>query len=194
MLLTQNNKMKKASLKTWNFDIPAIKTCPFADKCKTYCYAAKGFYKMPNVRRKHESNLDATKKSYFFNLMNCEINELRKKNKIDAVRIHSSGDFYNQGYLDTWIKIIESNRDIIFYAYTKSLPYFEKYSFGLSLPENFKIIFSEGGKFDHLIEAHNLRKVSLVDSYSIDSLTSDTNDSMIVFSNENIEIIKRTVR
>lgn len=191
MLLTQNTKMKKASLKTWNFDVPAIKTCPFADKCKSYCYATKGFYKMPIVSRKHNLNFDATKRPYFINLMNCEIGELKKKNKIDALRIHSSGDFYSQSYLDTWIKIIESNPDIIFYAYTKSLPYFEKYSYGLNLPENFKVIFSEGGKFDHLIDAHNLRKVSVGDSYSSNALTSDSDDSVILFSNENIELIKR---
>lgn len=194
MLLTQNNKMKKASLKTWNFDLPAIKTCPFADKCKTYCYATKGFYKMPVVKRKQEANLKASKSDLFIHLMNHEIGELKAKNKIDAVRIHSSGDFYNQEYLDKWIKIVEINPDIMFYAYTKSLPYFDKYHGTRLLPDNFSVIFSEGGKFDHLINARGLRKVSLVDSYSSNALTSDSDDSMIVFSNENIELIKRAVR
>lgn len=186
MMLSQNSKMKKASLKTYNFDIPAIKCCPFAKDCKSYCYATKGFYQMPSVKRKFENNFLETKKDTFINLMNSEIDLLRSKNKIDALRIHSSGDFYSKNYLNQWINIIKNNPYIVFYAYTKSVPYF----IGLELPENFKVIFSKGGTHDHLIDEMNLRNVSLVDSYD-DRLTSDQDDSMIVFSNENIQIKRR---
>lgn len=192
-MLTQNAKMKKASLKTWNFDIPAIKTCPFANACKEYCYATKGFYKMPVVRAKHESNFMYTRQSNFRHLMNNEIKELRAKNKIDAIRIHSSGDFYSIEYILKWISIMLDNPDIIFYAYTKSVPHFQAVNRTIDIPDNFRLIYSKGGKYDHLIDELNLRSVSLVNEYSNNSLTSDSDDSMIIFSNENIELIKRKV-
>jgi hypothetical protein len=40
---------------------------------------------------------------------------------VRAVRIHESGDFYNQKYLDKWVEIAKRFPDIIFTAYTKSL-------------------------------------------------------------------------
>ena len=181
--------MKKASLKTYNFDLPAIKTCPFADKCKVYCYATKGFYQMPSVKAKFERNLEASKLDNFVSEIQKDIDLLKEKGKIDAIRIHSSGDFYNENYLDKWIEIIANNQDIVFYAYTKSLPYFNNPE--LKYSDNFKVIFSEGGKYDHLIEKWDLRRVKLVDQYSSNAMTSDSDDSMILFSDDNIEIIKR---
>ena len=187
--LSQNSKMKKASLKTYNFDLPAIKTCPFADKCKVYCYATKGFYQMPSVKAKFERNLEASKLDNFVSEIQKDIDLLKEKGKIDAIRIHSSGDFYNEDYLNKWIEIIANNQDIVFYAYTKSIPYFNNPE--LKYTDNFKVIFSEGGKYDHLIEKWDLRKVKLVDQYSSNAMTSDSDDSMILFSDDNIEIIKR---
>lgn len=189
--LSQNSKMKKASLKTYNFDLPAIKTCPFADKCKVYCYATKGFYQMPSVKAKFERNLEASKKDNFFMKIQSDINQLKSLDKIDAIRIHSSGDFYSYKYLMQWRVIILNNPDLVFYAYTKSIPLFVKMLGDYHLPDNFKVIFSEGGKYDNLIESMNLRRVKLVDQYSRDAMTSDSDDSMILFSDDNIEIIRR---
>lgn len=190
-LLSQNSKMKKASLKTYNFDLPAIKTCPFADKCKAYCYATKGFYQMPSVKRKFENNLIASKQDNFFMQIQVELNYLKSKNKIDAIRIHSSGDFYSFKYLMQWRLIMLDNPEIVFYAYTKSIPYFEQLLENYTLPDNFKVIFSEGGKYDNKIKELNLRHVKLVNQYSSNAMTSDSDDSMILFSNDNIEIIRR---
>jgi hypothetical protein len=190
MMLTQNKKMKKATLKTWNFDIPAGKTCIGADKCLDYCYATKGFYKMPIVARKHENNLLASKNNSFTHLINFEINELKRKNKIEALRIHSAGDFYSREYLLKWIDIANNNPDIVFYCYTKSIPLFIK----LKLPENFRVIYSRGGKYDHVIDQYRLRSCELVEAYDDGDTTSDDNDSMIIFSQDNIKLIKRKVR
>lgn len=66
-------------------------------------------------------------RQYNFNLSRQEdfdslMNETIKKHahKIDAVRIHESGDFYNQAYLLKWFMIAMNNPGITFYAYTKS--------------------------------------------------------------------------
>lgn len=187
MLLTQNAKMKKSTLKTYNFDIPSGKTCIGASGCLDYCYAMRGFYKMPSVKNKHNLNLETSKSGMFVLLINNEIEQLRQRDKIEAIRIHSSGDFYNREYLNKWINIASNNQDIIFYCYTKSIPLF----INISLPENFRVIYSRGGKYDHVIDQYNFRSCELVEEYS--GLSSDQDDSMIVFSDENIQLIKRKV-
>jgi Gene product 88 len=185
--LTQNAKMKKASLKTYNFDIPAGKTCIGADSCLSYCYAMRGFYKMPNVKNKHEQNLQATKKESFVIDFTAELRNIKG---LQAVRIHSAGDYYSLEYLNKIILIAELNPSIIFYSYTKSIPLF----INKMLPSNFKVIFSRGGKFDNMIDQYNLRSCSVVDEYSQYGISSDQNDSNIILKNDNIELLKRNVK
>ena len=160
-LLTQNAKMKKTSIKNnakiFNFSIPAYKTksgkvtCPFAAACVKYCYAQKGNYtRFPIVQELMEQKYEISKQNNFNSLMNEEI----KKKKATHIRIHDSGDFYSVKYLSKWIQIAEFNPSIIFYAYTKSIKFFVD---GLLLPDNMKIIFSEGSKTDELINAREHR-------------------------------------
>tara|TARA_R110000765_G_scaffold278269_1_gene376097 strand:+ start:96 stop:701 length:606 start_codon:yes stop_codon:yes gene_type:complete len=155
-LLTQNSKLKKTSIlnntKIFNFSIPAYKTkngkitCPFAAACVKYCYAQKGNYtRFPIVQQLMEQKYEITKQNNFNTLMNEEI----KKKKAKYVRIHDSGDFYSVKYLRKWLLIAEYNKEVIFYAYTKSIKFFKDYN--INLPNNFKVIFSEGSKTDNLI-------------------------------------------
>ena len=70
------------------------------------------------------------------------------------VRIHDSGDFYSVDYLNKWVQIAKDNKDVIFYAYTKSIPFFKltkEMNTNFLLPKNLIIIFSEGSKKDNLI-------------------------------------------
>ena len=76
------------------------------------------------------------------------MNQAIQKKKVDILRLHDSGDFYSPAYLNKWIDIANNNKEVIFYAYTKSIPFFKK---NLDIPTNLKIIFSEGSKKDNLI-------------------------------------------
>lgn len=166
-LLTQNSKIKETSekvgLNIFNFSIPAYKsasgklTCPFADDCVKYCYAQKGNYKrFPKIGQLMEERYQLTKQSIFVALMNIEI----KKKKVDAIRIHDSGDFYSKEYLEKWVTIAKDNPMIKFYAYTKSIPLF----LGKELPENMDIIFSTGSKKDNLINFETHRHAKIFDN------------------------------
>jgi len=163
-LLTQNGKIKetgkKVGLNIFNFSIPAYKsssgklTCPFASACVKYCYAQKGNYKrFPKIGQLMEERYQLTKKTIFIALMNIEI----KKKKADAIRIHDSGDFYSNEYLNKWVQIAKDNPGVKFYAYTKSIPLF----IGKKLPNNMDVIFSTGSKKDNLInfETHRHAKI-----------------------------------
>ena len=152
-LLTQNKKLKKTSLlnnaRVLNFSIPAYKDmngktiCPFAKDCIKYCYAQKGNYRFNNVKKGQQKRYELTKTNNFIKIMNANLLLERPTH----VRIHDSGDFYSIKYLNKWMQIAKDNKDIIFYAYTKSIQFFK----GLQLPKNLKIIFSEGSKKDDLI-------------------------------------------
>ena len=159
-LLTQNKKLKNTSLinkaRILNFSLPAYKTqnnkvvCPFAKDCVKYCYAQKGNYRFPSVKKGLNKRYELSKKEEFVTIMNANILLERPTH----VRIHDSGDFYSVDYLNKWIQIANDNKEVIFYAYTKSIPFFKRTkeeNNNWLLPKNLIIIFSEGSKKDNLI-------------------------------------------
>tara|TARA_B110000238_G_scaffold25910_1_gene25190 strand:+ start:910 stop:1512 length:603 start_codon:yes stop_codon:yes gene_type:complete len=196
-LLTQNAKMKKTSKenksKILNFSIPAFKTksgkstCPFAGGCQKYCYAQKGNYtRFPIVQELMEKKYLLSKQDNFDTLMNEEI----KKKKPTHVRIHDSGDFYSPLYLQKWIDISTTNKDVIFYAYTKSIKFFTE---GLTVPTNLKIIFSEGSKIDNLIDVKKHRHARIFKDVatllSAGYIDASTNDLQAITGNKKIGLV-----
>lgn len=149
LLSVSNTKVQKNILRTASFSLEAIKTCPFAGDCKTGCFALAGNYVFKNVKAKQQQRLDASKQSDFVDVINAELRRLR----VGAVRVHDSGDYYDESYLDKWIKIAESNPSVTFYSYTKSIRFFksDKFTWRRSLPDNMVITFSYGGLDDALI-------------------------------------------
>lgn len=153
-LSMNNSKLKRDGIAV--FGIPAYKskdgflTCPGAKACITGCYAKQGAYVWSNVAQAYENRLALTRSPEFVSTI---VNELKRRKSIKTVRIHDSGDFYSREYLDNWLKIINSLSHVKFYAYTKMLPLFQ----GLTLPPNFTVIYSFGGKFDSQIDTNKDR-------------------------------------
>lgn len=146
---TGNAKVSK--LDAVSFGIPALasadgfKTCPMAGACAAVCYARQGMYIMPNVRASREFNLRVIRDSVheFIKLADEDLSAMKQK----LIRIHDSGDFFSQTYLDAWIFLARKHPGKTFYAYTKSL----HLDFS-GLPINFKVTQSEGGKLDARID------------------------------------------
>jgi hypothetical protein len=162
-LLTANAKIRKSAKKhgiaLYNFGIPAYKsktglvTCPAAGTCKIGCYAQQGAYIFGNVAPVFEWRLQVTLDSaLFLRVMTDELFEAKRKadkqGKRLVIRIHDSGDFYSVQYWKTWEIIIKRFPDVHFYAYTKQVKLFRT----IQTPTNFRLIFSEGGLFDSLID------------------------------------------
>jgi hypothetical protein len=84
------------------------------------------------------------------------------------IRIHDSGDFYSEPYARKWFAIAAANPRILFYAYTKMIPLFRRLAG--DVPENLSLIFSEGGKADHLIDQSRDRHARVF--FSADCLES----------------------
>lgn len=117
-LLSLGNRKLQPDIAIWN--LPHRKTCPGATaECKKYCYAQKAerLYKATLPFR--ERNFKLSKKANFAKTMIEALSKIQ--HKVRAVRIHESGDFYNQEYLDKWVEVAKAFPKIMFTAYTKSL-------------------------------------------------------------------------
>lgn len=155
-LLTRNEKMMKMKdLRTFNFGIPALKsragfvTCPSAGLCALGCYARQGWYTHRDVVvEAHEARLALTQELKF----ETEMKKAITKKGAERVRVHDSGDFYSAEYLQVWLSIMKYHRNVKFYAYTKRVEMLKSYARHEQLPKNFTVIYSYGGKEDHLIE------------------------------------------
>jgi hypothetical protein len=118
---TGNSKLQN----TFIFSMTPVATCPGAtDECKRDCYAMKAYKQYPNVRTAWDYNTELAKSDHFTEAvalyLATELASKRKTSKFRHFRIHESGDFFNQRYLDRWIAIAKMFPQIEFLAYTKS--------------------------------------------------------------------------
>lgn len=193
MLLTRNSKIRKSKKRTFNFGIPAflstsgLKTCPNAGACAKGCYALAGAYRFSNVAQAFERRLAVTQSADFVPLMLREID----LNRAERIRIHDSGDFFNEEYLYKWLTIMELRPNVEFYAYTKMVSMFKKLTD--KLPKNFTVIFSFGGTEDKLIDVttdrHSLVFESVEQLNAAGYADASNQDDVALGSNPNIGLV-----
>jgi hypothetical protein len=164
-----NAKLKGMAI----FSLPAGHTCPFAKDCLSKadratgkvtdgkdmqfrCFAATE-ERYPGVRNARWHNFDLLR-GLSSDSMVTLINDSLPKQSI--IRVHSSGDFFNEQYFLAWMKVAAMNPSKIFYAYTKSLGYWVKHSD--KVPANFKLNASEGSRQDAMIQEHGLKFAKVV--------------------------------
>ena len=143
-----NSKLKKTG--TISFNLPAFRSadgfavCPKAGACATLCYARQGRYIMKQVAEAREFNLSKVRADLqqFYTEAVADLARL----KSSSIRVHDSGDFFSQEYMDTWFRIARAFPKKHFYAYTKSLHLGWR-----EAPKNFQIIQSVGGLLDSQI-------------------------------------------
>ena len=158
-IFQRNKKMRKSSVLTYNFSLPAVSTCPGAGACAKagYCFALLEQMRYPSARKYREHMLELSRSDWFEIVVNDELAYLKasakRKGKQLAIRIHASGDFYNIDYLNKWTAIAQANPDVVFYAYTKSVWLFKR----VQLPTNLTVIFSLGGIADRLVDVETDR-------------------------------------
>ncbi len=116
-----NSKLGKG---IYTFSLPAGRVhCPgMSAVCDEVCYAQRGFFTFPALRRSMAKARRLTLSSKFVRLAIADI----QKRSINIVRIHVSGDFYKHHgphadrYVRQWIEIIKACPDTKFFAYTRS--------------------------------------------------------------------------
>jgi hypothetical protein len=154
-------KSSKGKYRVLGFGIPAdtdftfkgqkMNTCPQALACKGVCYAKMGRYVMHNVVQARKHNLKLSLRPTFVRHIIADLNQMVVKSKVckkpyNVVRLHDSGDFFSQEYLNNWATIAATFPHVIFYAYTKSLHLDMS-----AIPSNLRITRSQGGRLDKLI-------------------------------------------
>lgn len=158
-LLTQNREMRQIGV--WNWSLPAwagrlpdgrtYNTCPSAGICAQVCYARHGTYTWPVVRAKHEANLTYVLDDLpgWKSAMLAELGALKFRG--GWVRIHDSGDFFSDLYLQAWLDICRARPDTNFYAYTKEIARFRALV-EPDPPSNFLWVYSYGGTQDAALD------------------------------------------
>lgn len=157
-LLTQNSDLKKTGIYGWTLPAHIVtltngerfNTCPNAGVCGAFCYAKTGTFQFRNVKKAHIEKLEWVlyKRNDWTELM---VNELAKPKYIGKyVRIHDAGDFFDRDYAERWLMIASYTPKTTFYTYTKEVKLFK--SLEWALPSNFIVVYSYGGKEDHLID------------------------------------------
>jgi len=152
-----NAKLGKGKYKIVGFGIPADynfndgkrnrNTCAGAKDCRDVCYAKQGMYLFSNVKAARNKALEQTLDSGFVTLAIADLTKLAK-NGYNVVRVHDSGDFYSQEYLNKWYSIAKALPNLVFYAYTKAL----NLDLWKDKPSNFRLIQSLGGRWDSKID------------------------------------------
>ena len=155
-------------------------SCPFALDClakvnlKTFkiidgkealfrCFSATAEAAFPSVRKQREHNFDELRACSTVDEI-VELLTMSIRPSYAPFRIHVGGEFFNQMYFDAWIEYAKRNPQRIFYAYTKSLPYWVARID--SIPANLSLTASRGGRMDHLIDEHGLKEARVVFSES----------------------------
>lgn len=151
-----------------------VSTCPSAGICARLCYARNGSYLFSNVLAAHTRNLSMVidHTADWRTAMHTELSHSRftrprpprtlpitREQIADdwlrswaetgkpAIRIHDSGDFFADWYLDEWLRIAAAHPHLLFYAYSKEITMIT----AATLPANFRWLASTGGTQDHLI-------------------------------------------
>lgn len=118
--LIQRGNSKLAAAGMLMFNLPAIKeVC--AMECAG-CYAIKEQKVYPTALSSRMYRYEQSQKDDFVDKIQDELDRRRKRPKM--FRVHASGEFYSQEYVDKWTEIAKANPDIVFYAYTKRKKYF----------------------------------------------------------------------
>ena len=165
--------------KIYSFDMLSGHNCPFAKDCLSRvilnpegkrriedgehtqfrCFSASQEVVFPAVYDLRKSNADLMRGCKTSGEMLILL-RLALPDNAGIVRIHVAGDFFNQKYFDAWIALATENPDRLFYAYTKSLPYWVA-RLG-EIPQNLVLTASRGGRRDDLIESYGLRSATVV--------------------------------
>lgn len=166
--------------RVYTFSLLSGHTCPFAKDClskairtngktsiqdgphtKFRCFSASEESLYPNVYDSRNDNWQILRKcGTQENMAALIIASLPKLAK--CIRVHVGGDFFNQLYFNAWMETARAKPDILFYAYTKSLPFWVAAKAAKSIPPNFTLTASKGGYKDGLIQQYRLRQAVVI--------------------------------
>lgn len=165
--------------KVYSFDLLSGHTCPYAKDCQSRAVEENGKRHVVDGPDTDFRCFSASQEAFYTPLYNLRKNNMQVltysswlimadalksalPHNAGVVRIHVGGDFKTRAYFEAWLSVAYDRPDILFYAYTKSLPFWVAKRG--NIPNNFILTASYGGHKDELIGKHNLRSVVVVES------------------------------
>ena len=168
----------KDKRKIYSLDLLSGYSCPFAKGCLSKavvqsdgrrkiqdgkdnefrCFSASQEVQYTNVFNSRKHNFDLLRQAENKDLLLMD--SLPKNAGI--VRIHVAGDFFSADYMQAWYSVAMSNPTVLFYAYTKSLTYWDNVVNEMPILNNFVLTASYGGRADHMISELGLRSTTVV--------------------------------
>lgn len=187
---------KKLKLPVYSFSQLSGHTCPYAKDCMSKAVDVDGKRHIEDGKDTQFRCFSASQEVLFKDVYNQRLHntslvaQAGNANKLSqlilaslpdvarVIRIHIGGDFSKQYQFDAWLKAASERPDLLFYAYTKALPFWVA-RMG-SIPPNMVLTASRGGRKDKLIDEYKLREARVVYSHqeAIDAgLDIDNDDS-----------------
>jgi len=130
-------------------------------KMKFRCFSASQEARLTNVYNSRKKNFESLRGKSSDEMVSIIRDQMPKN--LGICRIHVAGDFFNPAYFEAWMKVARLNPNRLFYAYTKSLPYWVNNI--EIIPDNLILTASYGGRRDDMIVEYNLRSAKVVFSY-----------------------------
>lgn len=166
--------------KVYSFDLLSGWSCPFAQDCLSRAVEINGKRKIKDGKQTKFRCFSASQEAQYdgpYNLRKGNFSILRVMNdswqiaqainnvmpkNLGVCRIHVAGDFFNWEYMYAWFMLAQMNKDRLFYAYTKSLPYWLQSIDDYGKLDNLVLTASYGGRHDDYIAKYNLRSSKVV--------------------------------
>ena len=116
-LLTLGNDKVGEAIHLWSLPAGDDGTCPGSSSvCRRHCYARAGRYRFAAVKERLAWNFQQAYEPDFVDAM-CR--EIRLRGAL-VLRVHASGDFFDAGYAEKWLTIMQRCPTPKFYWYTRS--------------------------------------------------------------------------
>ena len=162
-------------VEVYSVSLPSGHSCPFARDCLSKahritgkitdgkhtefrCFAASDEARSPNARTQRWHNFDVLRKLDFEEMVDVIYESVPAD--ADIIRVHVGGDFFNERYFRAWMHVASLIPSTLFYAYTKSIPYWVANLD--AVPENFILTGSRGGRADALLDEYSLKVAEVV--------------------------------
>jgi hypothetical protein len=156
-----------------SFDLPAGWTCPAANLCfakvdpitrlrtlgaccQFVCYATKAEYQYDDTLYFRWRNYIALMEARTAPDM-ADLILAASDKTMEVMRTHSSGDFFSREYFKAWTLVAEALPQVRIWGYTKMAGYVMAQK-----PDNFRLIYSHGGKYDTLADTMGLPQAYVV--------------------------------
>jgi hypothetical protein len=195
------------------FALPSGHACPLASKClakadrdtghlkdgkdaEYRCFMASTEARSPQLRKKVWRNFELLRGKSQAAMTELILNSLIPG--VEAVRIHTGGDFFSLAYFRAWLEVARQRQQTLFYFYTKSLAFWAKHLAEVGNGHepgsiaNFVPTASYGSKDDTHITRHNLRFARVVMSpyeAEMDGLQIDHDDSHAMTHGDNFALL-----